>query len=99
MAWNGCTSGAGLGTTNGMFPVAITGGAMYTDVLPGDENIVDNCNDQFDSKKNKVFSKETLVPYCSIIISTRALTMTWICYLETLLDMCSAIQGEAILGR
>jgi len=34
MAWNGCTSGAGLGTTNGRFPVAMTGGAKYTGVLP-----------------------------------------------------------------
>jgi hypothetical protein len=31
---NGCTSGAGLGTTNGRFPVAMTGGAKYTGVLP-----------------------------------------------------------------
>lgn len=34
MASNGCTSDAGLGTTNGRFPVAMTGGAKYTGGLP-----------------------------------------------------------------
>lgn len=35
-AWNGCTSGAGLGTTNGRFPVAMIGGATYTGAVPGE---------------------------------------------------------------
>ncbi|GJN01687.1 hypothetical protein PR202_ga18968 [Eleusine coracana subsp. coracana] len=34
----------GLGTTNGKFPVAMTGGAMYTGILPGDKIVIGNCN-------------------------------------------------------
>ena len=38
IAWNGCTSGAGLGTTNGRFPVAMTWGAKYTGAFPGEKD-------------------------------------------------------------
>lgn len=100
MAWNGCTGGAGLGTINGRFPVAMTGGAKYTGVLPGEKIwqvlpcSVQSKISMFHSRGNKTDAK-----HCNII-STVAKTMTWVCYLGTsacYLDMNSTAQGEAIL--